>query len=423
MGNYRVPDSAAGGATGGVAHGSSRAPRRAAAPRTLLWVGFGLVHLVLVALSFLAPGWPLGDVEKVYAEWATGAVVGHTIVGIDTGFVYPILAFVPILASLAFGRALYAATWLGIVVLLNGVAFASLLGRGRNRRALLAAGWWLAFLLLLGPIALTRIDAVAVALAVIAVLWLRERPVAATVLFTVATWVKVWPIALIAALFVVARRRWQVLAVFVGTSAAIVAVALGLGSGTNVLSFVTAQTDRGIQIESPVAGIWLWQVALGLPGNFIYYDHQILTYQVIGSGTGVAIVLMTPLLVIAVAAILLLGWLAHRRGAHADRLYPPLVLALVLTLILVNKVGSPQFVGWLAAPVILGLLVRGRAWRLPAAIVLVIAALTQLVYPYLYGWLLAAAPIMVFVLSVRNLLEFVLLGWALRQLWRLTSRT
>ncbi|MDJ0323850.1 glycosyltransferase 87 family protein [Cryobacterium sp. PH31-AA6] len=396
--------------------------RHAAAPRALLWVGFALVHLVLVALCFLAPGWPLGDVEKVYADWATGAVVGHTIVGIDTGFVYPILAFVPILASLTFGRALFAATWLGIVVLLNGVAFAFLLGRGRNRRALLAAGWWLAFLLLLGPIALARIDAVTAAMAVVAVLWVRTRPIAATVLLTAATWVKIWPVAMIAALFVVARARWRVLAVFLGTSAAIVAAALGLGSGAHVFSFVSQQTDRGIQIESPVAGIWLWQAALGIPGSFIYYDHQILTYQIIGTGTGIVIVLMTPLLVLAVAAILLLGWLARRRGADWDRLYPPLVLALVLTLILVNKVGSPQFVGWLAAPVILGLLVRGRAWRLPAVLLLVIAALTQLVYPYLYGWLLDAAPFMVLVLSVRNLLEFVLLGWALRQLWRSGSR-
>ncbi len=387
-----------------------------------LWTGFVLVHGALVALCFLAPGWPLGDVERVYADWATGAVVGHTIVGIDTGFVYPILAFVPILASIAFGRALYAATWLGIIVLLNGVAFAFLTRRGRDRRAVLTAWWWLAFLLLLGPIALARIDAVTAAMAVVAVLWVRARPLAATVLLTAATWVKIWPIALIGGLFVVARARWQVLAVLFGTSAAIVAVALGLGSGANVFSFVSQQTDRGIQIESPVAGIWLWQAALGLPGSFIYYDHQILTYQIVGTGTGIAIVLMTPLLVIAVAGILLLGWLARRRGARWDRLYPPLVLALVLTLILVNKVGSPQFVVWLAAPVILGLLVRGRDWRLPAVLVLVVAALTQLVYPYLYGWLLAAAPFMVLLLSVRNLLEFVLLGWALRQLWRSAAR-
>ncbi len=391
-----------------------------AAPRATLWAGFVVVHFVLVLLCFLAPGWPLGDVQKVYFGWARDAVAGSSVVGIDTGFVYPILAFVPILASLAFGPAFYAATWLGIVTLLNGIAFAFLLGRGRNRAALLAAGWWLAFLVLLGPIALARIDAVTAAMALVAVLWVRSRPFAATVLLTVATWVKVWPIALVAALFVASRRRWQVTLALAGTSAAIIAVALGLGSGPNVFSFVTEQTNRGIQIESPVGGIWMWQAALRVPGTLVYYDRQILTYQVIGTGTNVAIALMTPLLVLAVAAVLLLGWQARRRGAAGDRLYPPLVLALVLTLILANKVGSPQFVGWIAAPVILGLLVRGRGWRMPAVLVLAIAALTQLVYPYLYQWLLVADPFMVLVLTLRNLLEVVLLGWALRQVWRST---
>ena len=399
------------------------AARLRAVPRTALWAGFVLVHFVLVLLCVLAPGRPLGDVTKVYFGWATDAAAGTSIVGIDTGFVYPILAIVPIFASFAFGPAHYAATWLGIVTLLNGIAFAFLLGRGRSRAALLAAGWWLAFLLLLGPIALARIDAVTAALAIVAVLWVRSRPLAATVLLTVATWVKIWPIALVAALFVASRRRWQVALAMAGSSAAIVAVALGLGSGANVFSFVTEQTHRGIQIESPVGGIWMWQAALRLPGAFVYYDRQILTYQVIGSGTNTAIALMTPLLVLAVAAVILLGWQARRRGASWDRLYPPLALALVLTLILANKVGSPQFVGWIAAPVILGLLVRGRAWRMPAALGLVIAALTQIVYPYLYHWLLVADPLMVLVLTGRNLLEFVLLGWSLREVWRSTAQT
>ncbi|WP_241982449.1 glycosyltransferase 87 family protein [Cryobacterium sp. HLT2-28] len=398
--------------------GVTLAARLGAAPRAMLWAGFVLVHLALALLCVLAPGWPLGDVQKVYFGWATDAAAGTSVVGIDTGFVYPILAVVPIFASLAFGPALYVATWLGVVTLLDGVAFAFLLGRGRDRRALRAAGWWLAFLVLLGPIALARIDAVTASLVIVAVLWVRARPLAATVLLTVSTWVKIWPIALIAALVVVSRRRRQVALAMAGTSAVIVGAALSLGSGSNVFSFVTEQTNRGIQIESPVGGIWMWQAALRLPGTFVYYDRQILTYQVIGPGTDVAIALMNPLLVIAVAGVLLLGWQAARRGAAWDRLYPSLVLALVLTLILANKVGSPQFVCWLAAPVILGLLVRGRAWRLPAVLVLGIAGLTQLVYPYLYGGLLVADPVMVLVLTARNLLEVVLLGWALRQVRR-----
>ncbi|MGO4692538.1 glycosyltransferase 87 family protein [Glaciibacter sp. 2TAF33] len=388
-----------------------------------LWGAFLFVHAVLIVLCRFAPGWPLGDIDRVYLGWARAAASGGPIVGISTEFVYPILAFVPIFLAIAFGPAPYALTWLGIVTVLNGVAFAVLIrpapgaaGPGRWRRR--AAWWWLAFLLLLGPIALARIDSVTVPLVIIALLWLRTRPLWATVLLTVATWVKVWPAAVIAALLVSSTRRWRVLAAAAGTSALIIAAALSLGSGGNVFSFVGQQTARGIQIESPVGLVWMWQVAFKVPGAMIYYDREILTFQVTGAGIDVAIALMTPLLALAAASVLVIGALAARRGARFEYLFPPLVLALTVTLIAFNKVGSPQFLGWLAAPVILGLVVNGRAWRTPALIVAALAALTQVVYPYLYDWLLVANPVMVLMLSARNLLEFVLLGWGV---WRVAA--
>ena len=123
------------------------------------------------------------------------------------------------------------------------------------------------------------------------------------------------------------------------------------------------------------------------------------------------------MLALAAVAVLLVGLRAQRRGVEIVRLFPTVVLALVLVLILVNKVGSPQFSTWLAAPIILGLVLEARAWWLPAGIALAIAALTQIVYPFFYDSLLAADPLLVSVLTLRNLLEVVLLGWALHRLW------
>jgi len=387
----------------------------------VLWTGFVFVHLIVVLLNLSGVGWPLGDVERVYLGWAEGTVSGAFRLGIDTDFVYPILALAPILASLAFGVPLYALTWLGLVTLLNAGAFAVLLGRRPGRAQAVAAWWWLAFLLLLGPIALARIDSVTVSLVVIGLLWLRTRPLWGAVLLTVATWVKVWPVAAVIALVVASRQRWRVLVAFGATSAVIVGAALLAGSGLTIFSFVSQQTDRGLQIEAPVASWWLWQSALGFPGTLVYYDQQILTYQVIGSGTAIAIAVMTPLLVLCVAGVLLLGWRAQRAGATVDALFPPLLLALVLTLIAVNKVGSPQFMSWLAAPIILGLVTYPRAWRAPALVALVMAGLTQIVYPYFYDYLLSTTPVLVSVLTLRNALELVLLGWMAWRLWRLGS--
>jgi len=386
-----------------------------------LWAGFIVVHAALIALNLSGVGWPLGDVERVYLGWAEGTVSGTSRLAVDTDFVYPILALAPILAALAFGSPVYALTWLGLVTVINGAAFAMLLGRRPGPAAAAAAWWWLVFLLLLGPVGLARIDSVTAPLAIMGLLWLRTRPVAGAVLLTLATWVKVWPVAAIAALAVASTRRWQVIAAFAGTSVAIIGFAQLFGSGLRILSFVTEQTNRGLQIEAPVASWWLWQSAMGLPGTLVYYDQEILTYQVTGAGTDAVIAVMTPLLGITVGVVLLLGWRAHRAGAEVQALFPPLFFALVLTLIVVNKVGSPQFMTWLAAPILVGLITAPRAWRAPAAITLLMAALTHLVYPYFYDGLLATTPVMVFVLTLRNLLELVLLVWMIVRIVRLGS--
>lgn len=389
-----------------------------------LWVTFVAVHGALIALCLLAPGWPLGDIERVYLGWAEAAASGAGIVGITSEFVYPILALLPILAALALGPDWYPIVWLGLVTLMNAGAFWFLLTggatpRARARRAA-AAWWWLGFLLLLGPIALARIDSVTVPVVIVGLLVLRTRPVWGTVLLTLATWIKVWPAAAIAAILIASRHRWRLLGVAAMTSATIVLVTFVLGGGAQVFSFVSQQTGRGIQIESPVAVPWLWRIALGDPEGFIYYDRQILTYQVAGTGIDAAISWMTPLLALAVAAVLLLGWRALRNGMAFVDLFPVLVLGLVTTMIVFNKVGSPQFISWLAAPVILAIVIAGeRAWRTPAVLITALAALTHLVYPYLYDFLLAAHPAMLAVLTIRNALELVVLGWAVKRLWAL----
>lgn len=387
----------------------------ARSPATV-WAAFLLVHLWLGLLNLYAPGLPLGDVTIVYKFWMDQATAADFWVGIDSVWVYPVVALVPMFAATLFGPDQYGSTWLTMVMLLDAVAFGFVTGWGRSRERTAVAWWWVAFLLLLGPIALGRIDSVTVPLALVGVTLIATRPQAAAVILAIATWVKVWPAALVGAALIALKDRWRILASVLVVSAVIVIVAVALGSGLNVFSFITQQTGRGVQVESPVATLWLWQALAGVPGAQVYYDNEILTYQVQGPGIEVAAALMTPLLGLAVLVVALLGVRATRAGASAGDLFPPLALALVTTLIAVNKVGSPQFIGWLAVPVVLGLATsasgHGRSFRFPASLALVIAALTQVLYPYLYLELLYLNPLLLSVLTVRNILEFVLLGWA-----------
>ncbi len=135
----------------------------------------------------------------------------------------------------------------------------------------------------------------------------------------------------------------------------------------------------------------------GRGASTIYYDTSILTYQLHGQGVQTAAAIATPLLALVTLALLLLAIVIVRRGASAAELLPPLALAITTALILFNKVGSPQFVTWLAVPIVLGLSTaatgRGTSFRFPAVLALVIADLTQVIYPYLYDQLLASEPL------------------------------
>ena len=390
----------------------------------LLWSAFILAHLWLGALNLYGPGLPFGDVTIVYRFWMDQALVSNYWVGIDGSWVYPIVALVPMLLARAFGPELFPGAWLGLVLVLDIAAFGVLTGWGRTRRNIGVAWWWVAFLLLLGPIALGRIDSITVPLAIVGALIVATRPRTAAVILTVATWIKVWPAALLAAILISVKARRQIVVGAVVTSVAIVAVALSAGAGANVFSFVTQQSVRGLQVEAPISNIWLWREFAGVANTFVYYDHGVLTWQVRGPGVEVASVLVNPLMILVVVAITLLALLAVRNRVPVQDLLPSLSLAYVVAVIAFNKVGSPQYVTWLAVPIVLGLATnavgRGRPFRTPAIMVLVIAGLTQLIYPYLYGYVLGLNPAMLIVLSVRNLLYFVVLGWAVLALWRVS---
>lgn len=406
---------------------SRRLPARVAAHPAVLWSAFVLVHLVVGHAALTGPNQPMGDVWSVYRTWMQQGVGGGDWVGVDRPWVYPLLAAVPMLLARVGGDAHYGQAWLTIVLLLDAGAFAVLTGglrRGtRSRGHVGAAWWWLLFLLALGPIAVGRIDAVTVPFAIVGLLLLASRPLAASVLLTVAAWVKVWPAALVVAAVVAlrGRARRDVVVGAVATTVTVVAISLVLGSGATVLGFVGEQAGRGLQVESPTATAWLWRAAAGMPGAFVYYDHDILTYQVEGDGVGTAARLTTVLMALVVLLVLLLGLRAVRRGASAVHLLAPLSLAFVTALIVTNKVGSPQFVAWLAPPVVLGLVLArsgGPSAAVPAAQAVGIAALTQVIYPWEYQALLGVEPWMLVLITVRNAGEVVLLVVALVQLWR-----
>ena len=396
--------------------GSTRTASRLSGTPVLVGA-FILVH-VLLGLAGLVPGLagrfgdptPFGDVTGVYRFWIDSWHQQGQLVGIDLPWVYPLLALVPMLLASVAGDAAYPLVWVLLITVLDAGALVLLIRRDRR-----LAWWWVAFTACLGPVALGRIDAVALPVAIAGVLMLARHPTVAAVLLSIATWIKVWPAAVLAAMLLAGRRVAAVITGVALTSAAVIGVAVALGAGRNVFSFIAVQTGRGLQIEAPVTGLWLIDVVLGVPGASIYYDRDILTFQAAGHGVEATSQAMTAVLAIGVLAVVAVALVARLRGAPNEEVLALTALGLVSALIALNKVGSPQYLTWYVAPVLLGLATT-RRFRFPAILVLVMAALTQAVYPWFYRLVIEAVPWAIGVLELRNLLEIVLLAWTVSAL-------
>lgn len=407
--------------------------RRAGLPLTVLWLAFAIAHVYVATIGWRMPALPMGDTVFVYEPWARNALNGGAIVGVTESWVYPQLALVPMLiaqglsqlihplfpGTYAVGSASYVVAWSILVTALDAVGFAFLLRGAQARRSRIRRGaalFWMVALLVLGPIAMFRIDAITVPLAIIGGLWLFSRPAVASALFTIGAWIKIWPGALFVAALALLRGRIRMLVSAVVVTFVVVLGLVLLGGAKNLLGFLSQMSGRGLQIEAVGATPLLWLTQIGV--TRIEYDRQILTFQLAGPGVDVAAALLTPLMVVGVVAVAALALWKLRAGASARRLLPATMLALVTLLIACNKVGSPQFQVWMLAPLVLWCLVDGPRVRIPAILVLVDYALTQAVYPVVYDQLLRAELLPIALLSARNILVVVICVIAIRAIAR-----
>lgn len=388
-------------------------------PRTLV-SSFVVVHLVflLFLLPLIIRGEVLSDVA-FYRWWAYDGLENGVWAGITVDWVYPVGALLPMVASMALGYDLYQLTWWLIFTALNAAALLVLTRRGRRSQGYPAAYWWLAATSLLGPVAVGRIDGLTGPMVIVGLVLMAARPVIASAVLALATWIKVWPAAVIGVLLTVSRHRLTLLLTGMAVSAACAAVVGAFGGLGHLPGFIGAQADRGMQLEAPFTTPGLWQAVLGLDGAHVYHHRDINTLEIRGAMGPFMANLMSPLLFLTTLAVTgLLLW-AMRSGAPRGQLVLFGALAMVSAFVVFNKVGSPQFQLWLIAVVAVGLAFDRHRWATPGWLMLAIAALTTLIYPIFYGELYSLNPAVAMLLTIRNLLLFVVLGWAVRGIIRL----
>ncbi|MDP9985853.1 hypothetical protein J2S98_000998 [Arthrobacter oryzae] len=394
--------------------------------------GFIVVHLVFLvfAASLSLRGEAFSD-TFIYRDWAMAGFNDANLRGGPSPWVYPILALIPMAIAGLAGPALFFFVWVLMTTLLNGWALLKLTDRGRNKQAIPAGWWWLVFTFLMGWLGFARVDGLTAPLVLVALAYGVQRPFVASVLLAIGTWVKVWPAAIMLALFAVVKNRLLVVLAGVVTTVGVVALAAVLGSVPKLLNFLTQQGDRGMQLEATFTTPWLWLSVLNVGGSRMYMNTDINSMQVDGPGTAILSVLMQPLLVLA--AVLVAGltfWALHNGKQHrvaggVDR--TELLLAGALTLatafVVFNKVGSPQFMVWLGPAVAVGLAHNWREWRVPALMLIAIAVATYFIYPLFYDALSHNNPWMALVLTIRNVLLVVLFLWSVRRLYSLGKKT
>ena len=279
------------------------------------------------------------------------------------------------------------------VVFVLGMAVVALLGLLAlltlpASRATRAGVTYLVSLGALGPIGFYRFDLVPGVLVLLAcvalLLGLRGRW---SLFLAAATAVKLWPVLLWPLGLVRRATRRRELVVAGLSSVVIIGVSVAVAGWARLVSPLTWQSGRGLQVES-VAATWIYLARLVRPSAWTAALSQANSWDFSGPGVAFTLTMASLMQLGRLVWVVLLTrrvWLGGRGDADTITLVATSVVA---GLMVTNKVFSPQYMICLLPVASLAVGVgRGRAPRWWAPGLVGLALLTQLSYPTTYGWL------------------------------------
>ncbi|MBW8802604.1 MAG: DUF2029 domain-containing protein [Catenulisporales bacterium] len=390
------------------------------------WYAASRLLLILLALNTL-PYFNrraiTGDVE-LYHQWITQSFDHGAYPLDDQKWQYPPGAAGPLLLPHWLPGSYFVLFFL-MCLAADAAVFGLVLRAARRadpRKPSPAGPWlWTLGVAAIGPMAYGRYDLVVTAVAVAALTVTprskRATAVARGVLIGVGTFVKLWPAAL---LFGAPKRTNGRLLVGAAAAAAILPTLLLQLFFPGVLSFLTNQKSRGIQVESVFAtpflvGKWFgWSGTVGIT-NFGAYEY---------SGPGVAAAGKAALVMTAVGfgVLLLIRWRAAALGGFPfPAMLADVAFAAVLVAVVTSRVLSPQYLVWLLGVAAVCLTRRDTLMRRPAWLVLGAVSVTQLIFPLFYHSLRGGQIYSGLILLGRNGLLVAAAVLAVRALWQATG--
>ena len=349
----------------------------------------------------------------VYRAWSDAVLDQRLRPYAEVAIEYPpgSLPFVLVPRLSGTGEVAYRDGLIAVMLAVDAIGLAGLIRLARRTGGALGPWLWVVTLPALGPLSLLRLDLVpavatiwAVALAARGGWWATGASLGLAVL------VKLYAALLLPLVWLASPRRRALLA---GVA---VVVGIGLLPFAGDLpalweSVAGYHARRGIQVESTWGAALLGARALGRP---VTVDYSFGAFHASAPG---AEALARAAVVLSVVALLVCTWLSRRvigrgdAGALATAMFATLTILLVTGTVL-----SPQFLLWSAALAATALSFGSVAPRAPLLLVVLAAALTQAIYPFSYGALLAGEGTALGLLAVRNIVLAVAAAGAWRGL-------
>ena len=356
---------------------------RAAWPTVAVIALFLLSRLAAAVIPFGGTWYPEGHLVindvRLYSVWADG-LMSDVFPALDPMWQYP-----PLAAPLFMLGAIGPDDAIGFVLLAflaDAAAMAALLVHA-NRSGRFGGAWlWAAAAVIVGPVFLTRFDVFPTSAVMVGLLLVASRPAVAGGLIGLGAALKVWPLLALSAL-----RRSSLPTGLAGfaTVLAITSAAMWLWFGSQALSFLNGQSERGLQVESVAALPFVVAHAFGadVPTRFRYGSMEL---DVAGAGAAAAAATVLGLLLLLWLAVARLrGRLEHVPGADV-------AFTAVLVSVVASRVFSPQYSIWLVGIGAVCLASNRTRMRLPVPLVCVAAVITQAIYPPLYAELIGGFP-------------------------------
>ena len=409
---------------------------RLRSPRFLLFFWFAARLLILAIWAFITPA-TQGDVvyyyQKIQVLFSDGP--SHTLQEYPT----PVIWILAVPYLLGFGNEHgYVIAFVALMLALDALFSWSLWHTGGTMGGQ-ALVFWTLFLAVVGPTAFLRFDLITSVLAGWSIIFLlRRHSAAAGGLTALGASVKLWPALLWPALLPGSgRQKLRATAGFVVTGLGMVAISVLYAGWDRLLSPLSWQQGRGLQIES----VWATLPMLARTINSDNYAVTLSRYQAFeiwgpGVNTVLAVsdVFFAGGLALAVLAYLVWLWRGHGRMIEAVVLVQFVIIVMIVT----NKTFSPQYMMWLGGPQAAAFAVLGARShhvkefytdrsRLNALSVWILLAtlLTLLVYPISYDFLVNDWSVRdsllrfpaTLLLAARNIVVVIVLVDVVRWVW------